>query len=210
MRTVKTIFFALVAFSAVLPGSGKDKPGSQGASDTYNYTDYNRRALQSHFPDVVLLTQNNQRVRFYSDLIRDKTVVIQFFFTRCEALCPMTTPTLARVHHDLNRRAAGKVTFLSITVDPDHDDPAVLKRYSSSFRPELGWYFLTGKKQDVDLIRKQLGVYDPDEKKVQHMNVLTIGKEPSAVWMSMEALAKPNDIAKTILRVLAWPTASKP
>jgi protein SCO1/2 len=210
MRIIRTMFFAFVAVSAVSGGSGNDKRTPQAAADPYNYTDYNRRALQSHFPDVVLLTQDNQRVRFYSDLIRDKTVVIQFFFTRCEALCPMTTPTLARVHHDLNKRAAGKVTFLSITVDPDHDDPAVLRRYSSSFRPETCWYFLTGKKNDVDLIRKQLGVYDPDEKKAQHMNVLTIGKEPSAVWMSMEALAKPDDIARTILRVLAWPATGKP
>ncbi len=192
---------------AVVTSVNEEKPKPQVGSDPYNYTEYNRNALRSHFPDVVLLTQDSKKVRFYSDLVRDKTVVIQFFFTRCQALCPMTTPTLARVQQDLSRRAQGKITFLSITVDPDHDTPKVLKQYSSSFSPAPGWFFLTGKKEDVDLIRKQLGVYDADDKKTQHMNVLTIGKEPSAVWLSMEALAKPDDIAQTVLRVLSWPAS---
>jgi len=201
----RIVFLAVVVVAVMAGGAGDEKPKPQSAPDPYNYTDYNRQALRSHFPDVELLTQDNRRVHFYSDLIKDKTVVIQFFFTHCEALCPMTTPILAKVQQDLNKRAQGKVTFLSITVDPSRDDPGALKQYSASFKPQPGWYFLTGKKEDVDLIRKQLGVYDPDDKKVQHMNVLTIGKEPSAVWLSMEALAKPDDIANTVMRVLAWP-----
>jgi protein SCO1 len=126
-------------------------------------------------------------------------------FAHCDNLCPVVTPNLVRAQQELNQRAPGKVTFLSLTVDPTRDTPEALKDYSSRFRVQPGWYFLTGKKEDVDLIRRRLGVYDTDENKVQHMNVLTIGNEPAARWLAMEALAKPDDIAETVLRVLTNP-----
>jgi protein SCO1 len=203
--------FALVALFPALFQAGnaqslaaKDAPAAH-PKDAFGYTEYTRNTMRNRFPDVVLLTQNSKQVRFYDDLIKDHTVVIQFMFAHCDNLCPVVTPNLVRAQQELNRRAPGKVTFLSVTVDPTRDTPEVLKDYSSRFRVQPDWYFLTGKKEDVDLIRRRLGVYDTDENKVQHMNVLTIGNEPAARWLAMEALAKPDDIAETVLRVLASP-----
>jgi protein SCO1 len=207
----KTILrFALVAFIPALfqagnaQSSAKDAPAAH-PKDAFGYAEYTRNTMRNRFPDVVLLTQNSKQVRFYDDLIKNHTVVIQFMFTHCDNLCPVVTPNLVRAQQELNRRAPGKVTFLSLTVDPTRDTPQALKNYSSRFRVQPGWHFLTGKKEDVDLIRRRLGVYDTDENKVQHMNVLTIGNEPAARWLAMEALAKPDDIADTVLRVLTNP-----
>lgn len=174
-----------------------------------NYTQYQRNALRKNFPDVVLLTQNNKQKRFYDDLIKDKVVVIQFMFANCSDLCPRTTPNLTRVQRELSRRAPGKVTFLSITVDPKRDTPKALRQYASHFDIKRGWYFLTGRQEDVDLVRRKLGVYDPEDQKVEHMNVLTIGNEAQGRWVAMEALAKPDDITQTVLRVLDEPNAER-
>jgi protein SCO1/2 len=140
-------------------------------------------------------------VRFYDDVIKGKVVLIQFMYAECEKSCPMTTPNLVKVQKELKRRGATQVSMISITVDPEHDTPQVLKAYAKQYRVSPGWQFLTGKKADVDLIRRQLGVYDPDQQKIAHMNVLTIGKEPAGRWLAMEALAKPGDIVDTVLRL---------
>jgi protein SCO1/2 len=79
----------------------------------------------------------------------------------------------------------------------------VLKEYASKFHMQPGWQFLTGQKKDIDQIRRGLGVYDPDDKKIEHMNVLTIGKESSGQWLAIEGLAKPDDIVQTVLSLTA-------
>jgi protein SCO1/2 len=170
---------------------------------TVDYTAYTVNALRQHFPNVSLLTQDRKAVRFYDDLIKGKTVIIQFMFASCDRLCPLTTPNLVKVQRELEKRGVRDVSMISITVDPVHDTPTVLKEYASRLRVRPGWQLVTGKKADIDLIRRQLGVYDPDANKIAHMNVLTIGKEPMGQWLAMEALAKPDDIVNTVLRLAA-------
>jgi protein SCO1 len=165
-----------------------------------DYQAYTSRALREHFPNVPLLTQDKKTVRFYDDVIKDKVLIIQFMFTNCEQYCPMVTPNLATVQKELKKHAGGTaVTMISITVDPTHDTPGVLKEYASKFHVQPGWQFLTGQKSDIDQIRRGLGVYDPDDKKVEHMNVLTIGKESTGQWLAIEGLAKPEDIVQTVM-----------
>jgi protein SCO1 len=205
MRAALVLFTALALSALVIPGGGAQSP----PQDAVSYSAYQRNALRSHFPDVTLFTQDNQAKKFYGDLIKDKIVVIQFMFANCDDLCPRTTPNLARVQRNLQRVAPGRVTFLSITVDPARDTPHALKQYAKHFDIQRGWYFLTGKKEDVDLVRRKLGVYDPDDQKVEHMNVLTIGNEAQGRWLAMEALAKPDDITQTVLRVVGPPAVAK-
>jgi protein SCO1/2 len=168
-----------------------------------DYQAYTSRALREHFPNVPLVTQDKKTVRFYDDLIKDKVLIIQFMFTNCEQFCPMITPNLVRVQKELQERAANGVTMISITVDPTHDTPGVLKEYASKFHVRPGWQFLTGQKSDIDRIRRGLGVYDSDDKKIEHMNVLTIGKESTGQWLAIEGLAKPDDIVQTVLSLTA-------
>lgn len=175
-----------------------ERPPARPISPT-DYQAYTANALREHFPNVLLVTQDKKTVRFYDDLIKNKVLIIQFMFTNCEQYCLMVTPNLVRVQTELQKHAAGRVTMISITVDPVHDTPGVLKEYTTKFRVQPGWQFLTGQKKDIDEIRRGLGVYDPDDKKIEHMNVLTIGKESSGQWLAIEGLAKPDDIVQTVL-----------
>jgi protein SCO1/2 len=68
-----------------------------------------------------------------------------------------------------------------------------------------GWHFLTGKRADVDLIRRRLGIYDPDEKRTEHLAVLTVGNEPQGQWVAIPALAAPQEIVRTARRMLGNP-----
>ncbi len=77
-------------------------------------------------PNILLRTQDNQPVRFYDDLIRDRTVFINFMYTTCPLICPGTTANLSKVHALLGDRMGEDVRILSISLDPETDTPEKL------------------------------------------------------------------------------------
>src|SRR5215831_16692702 len=103
-------------------------------------------AALNYFTDTVLVDQNGVERRFYSDLIKDKVVIINAIFASCKDSCPVMSKTFARIQDELGSRLDKQVMMLSISVDPENDTPAVLKAYAQDAKAKPGWYFLTGKK----------------------------------------------------------------
>jgi len=157
--------------------------------------------LARHFPNVPLRTQDNRDVRFYDDLVKGKVVLINFMFTTCTSLCPRSTANLVKVQELLGDHADRDVFLVSISVDPDHDTPAVLKRYAERYHTRPGWTFVTGKREDVDLIRRGLGVRDNDDLS-QHTGMLIYGNEPFGQWASTPVMQSPATLAAIVLRVV--------
>src|SRR5436190_15585165 len=157
--------------------------------------------LANHFPNVRLRTQDKREVRFYDDLVKGKVVLINFMFTTCTSLCPRSTANLVKVQQLLGDHADRDVFLVSISVDPDHDTPAVLKRYAERYHTRPGWTFVTGKREDVDLIRRGLGVRDNDDQS-QHTGMLIYGNEAFGRWASTPVMQSPATLAAIVLRVV--------
>jgi protein SCO1/2 len=157
--------------------------------------------MRSHFPNVTLRTQQGKSVRFYQDMVQGKIVVVQLMFRGCDKFCSIVTPKLVKVQRELQKQLGDQVRFISISIDPDRDTPEALAEYAAHFGVQKNWYFLTGKREDVDLIRRKLGVYDPEEKKLEHLNVLTVGNEPAGQWLAMPAPSSNEEIVRTVLRL---------
>ncbi len=92
---------------------------------------------------------------------------------------------------------AESLFFYSISIDPKHDTPEVLKGYAEKYHAGPGWLFLTGKPEDIELISKKLGLYsEPDPaNKDGHTPVLMIGNVPAGQWMKNSALDNPRFLA---------------
>jgi len=157
--------------------------------------------LARHFPNVPLRTQDNRDVRFYDDLVKGKVVLINFMFTTCTSLCPRSTANLVKVQELLGDHADRDVFLVSISVDPDHDTPAVLKRYAERYHTRPGWTFVTGKREDIERIRQGLGVRDNDDLS-QHTGMLIYGNEPFGQWASTPVMQSPATLAAIVLRVV--------
>ncbi len=92
--------------------------------------------------------------------LRGKVVAISFIYTRCPDTCPLLTTKLVGVQKALGSAFGDDVFFLSITVDPEHDRPAVLERYAESLRVDLGgWAFLTGTAEQIRQVARDYGVF---------------------------------------------------
>jgi protein SCO1 len=163
------------------------------------------RNQNSTIPDVEMITHENRSVRFYADMVKGKVVIINFMFTSCDGFCPLTTANLVRVQAALGDRVGRDVFLYSITLDPDHDTPEVLQQYRQEIGAKPGWIFLTGKLETIERLRRKLGVYDLDPvidaDKTKHSGVVVYGNDAKDRWAAMPGLAKPEFIAKTVLRV---------
>jgi protein SCO1/2 len=147
-------------------------------------------------PDVELLDQNGRKVRFYTDLVKGKTVAVQFIFTTCTTICPPLGATFARVQKDLGERAGRDVTLISVSVDPVTDTPERLKAWGEKFHAAEGWTFVTGAKPQVDELLRALGagVGSPSE----HTPEILIGNDAARQWTRAYGLTGPAALVKLI------------
>jgi protein SCO1/2 len=154
----------------------------------------------NYFPNVPLITQDGKTIHFYDDMLKGKIVLINFIYTECGDVCPLETAKLAQVYRLLGDRVGKDIFFYSISVDPHHDTPAVLKAYAKKFHAGPGWYFLTGKREDIDAVRQKIGMASrPDEDPVTgHTTSLTLGNEPQGQWMQDSSFDDPHFIATMI------------
>jgi protein SCO1 len=174
----------------------------------------NARWGADYFPNATLITQDGATVHFYDDLIKGKTVAIDLIYTTCKYACPLETARLVQVQRLLGDRVGRDIFFYSITIDPDHDTPAVLREYAAKYHVGPGWTFLTGKAADIELISRKLGLYsapNPDNPDGHTPNLL-VGNEPGGQWMRNSALDNPAFLARTVSDWLdGWKTnAARP
>jgi protein SCO1/2 len=157
----------------------------------------------NYFPNVPLTTQDGKTVHLYDDLLKGKTVVVSVFYTQCQDSCPLETARLLQVQHLLGDRVGKDVFFYSVSIDPEHDTPAVLKAYADKFHVGPGWLFLTGTKSDIDLVAHKLGLYyDPELNRDGHAVDLMIGNEPTGQWLRNAATDNARFLATNITTLL--------
>jgi protein SCO1/2 len=187
-----------------------------GLSITTNSCAEDKKA--ENFPNVSLETQNGKVVRFYDDLIKDKIVIINFMYTQCKGICETGTANLVQVQKALGDHLGRDVFIYSITLDPEHDTPEVLKAYAENHGVRSGWTFLTGNAEDITTLRNKLGLsnlspelrrklglaikdakLEADQK--QHSGMVLIGYDAFNKWEKASITSRPDHILEVIERM---------
>ena len=152
-------------------------------------------------PDVEVLDQEGNQLHFYSDLIKGKTVAINFIFTNCTTICPPLAATFARVQKEMGGKVGKDVHLISISVDPLTDTPERLKAWGAKFKAGAGWTFVTGNKQEMDTLLNALGAYV--SKREDHTPSVIVGNDLKSVWTRTYGLAKASQMVALIENVMA-------
>jgi protein SCO1/2 len=172
-------------------GGSEQKPASPVAEQS---------AAQRYFTDVILVNQNGEKMRFYTDLLQGKVVIINSFFGTCQGSCLPMNRNLEKVQEALGDRVGNDVRIISISVDATVDTPAVLKEYAKRLHARPGWYFLSGDKKNVDFALQKLGQFVSD--KQDHLNIIIIGNERTGLWKKAFGLAQSEELVKVVESVL--------
>jgi protein SCO1/2 len=155
-----------------------------------------KSAAAKYFTDTVLVDQDRKEHRFYTDLVKDKAVIINVMFTTCKDSCPVMASNFQRIQESLGDRLGDDIHLLSISIDPETDTPSMLKAYSERFHAKPGWYFLSGRKENVDLVLKKLGLYE--ENKQNHLNLFLIGNDRTGLWKKAFGMSAAKDLLTVV------------
>lgn len=141
---------------------------------------YKRTVETYKAPDVVLVNQEGKKVNISSLIVSDKPVVIDFIYGTCTTICPVLSVGFSNLQSRL--ASAGKMPrLISITIDPEHDTPRVMKEYLKRFRAKPGWDFLTGSRSDIEKVMRAFNAYIPDKMSHYPINIIRNPKDGSFV-----------------------------
>lgn len=186
-------------------GAGAPVAGSAGPGrDTAYASDVSApgtRDARTYFTDTELLTQDGRKVRFYSDVLQDKVVLINVIYTSCKDACPLITRQLTEVRARLGERFGKDVYFISLTSDPERDTPAALKKFAAkNDAAQAGWTFLTGSRDNVQRVLARLGQLSQNVE--EHSTLLIAGNVGAKRWSKIRPDAPVTAIAER-LKLLA-------
>jgi protein SCO1 len=159
----------------------------------------------SNIPDTPVYDQDGRQLNFYSDLVKNKTVAINFIFTTCTAICPPLTATFRRVQQDAAARGV-EVQLVSVSVDPTVDTPERLQEFAAKFKAGPGWSFITGDKARIDSVLQALGAAVSN--KNDHTPMILIGNDTNNNWTRVYGLTSPTKIVDLLANAAKRTSAS--
>ena len=162
------------------------------------------RDPKAYFTDLELLTQDGRKVRFYSDVLQGRTVLLNVIYTNCGDACPLITQQLNDVRRRLPEQFGKQVHFITLSSDPKRDSPKAMKQFAQKQSADVeGWTFLTGSKQNLDHILKKLGMYS--EQVEGHSTQLIAGNVDAKRWSKIRPDASPAAIAERLSTLAGAP-----
>jgi len=184
----KTVIVVLILISLFAQQQKPPKPGR-----------IEMPLMSVEIPDIPLRDQNGKNVRLYSDLVKNKVVLVHFFFTRCSDICPMQSRALTKLKTRLGARLGRDVFIVSISKDPLNDTPEELNKWAKLFGVGPGWTLATG---DLPVIKKILWDFTGDEVGPGgHESQVYIGNDRTGVWTSTDGLLLTDELVQTLDKI---------
>lgn len=151
--------------------------------------------------DLELVDQDGRSARFKSDVISNRIVVMNFIYTSCTTVCPVTSAIFGQVQRRLGEHAGRDVFLVSVSLDPVTDRPARLKAYAEKHKARPGWIWLSGEKTTVDKLLTAVGAYTPDY--IDHPPMILVGDGRAGRWTRFYGFVSPDQIMASVDKLLA-------
>jgi protein SCO1 len=164
-------------------------------------------------PDFVLINQDGRRVHLSS--FRGDVVLVTFIYTRCPfpTYCPLVSQNFADIYASIRKKPElnARVRLLSISFDPEHDTPAVLRDYSERFRkttqgvPFARWEFTVVPKKELPEVANFFGLYlDTSGGQITHSLSTTVISPAGTIYKWYDDNSwKPADLVADATQSLA-------
>jgi protein SCO1/2 len=147
-------------------------------------------------PDLMVRDQDGRNVRFYSDLIKDKVVVLSFVYTSCNYTCSMQGQTFSKLQSLLGERLGKSVFLISVTTDPAKDDPALFKAWGKRYNVQEGWTLVTGKPAEMN---KLLLPFTGNRAGAgMHLPSTFVGNDRTGLWTSAAGVFEPEALLNAV------------
>jgi protein SCO1/2 len=154
------------------------------------------------FAGLTLTDQDGHALKLYDDLMAGRLLVINEFYANCRAVCPPVMGNIALLQ-DKAAIEGIKASFVSITVDPAHDTPEMLRLYANGLAVKPGWHLMSGDPAVVQQALHRFGLDTDPNDPSDHLNILYIANLRTGVWKKVFSLTPPEDLARILDEVAA-------
>jgi protein SCO1/2 len=151
-------------------------------------------------PEVTLVREDGRRVSLPQELNDGRPVLLNFIFTTCSSVCPLSSRTLEEFQHKLGPQAA-HVHLMSISIDPEQDTPARLSAYARKFHAGPEWHYYTGTVAASIAAQRAFDVYRGE--KMNHNPVTLMRLAPGKPWLRIEGFVTPDELLDYYHQLLA-------
>ena len=152
---------------------------------------FTRTEKEIEIPGVTLVNQDGDLVDFQTLVQGDKPVYLEFVFATCTTICPIMSAGFSSMQRKLGPKSH-EVELISITIDPEHDSPDILAKYLLRYKAKPGWSFLTGSREDIDLVMKSFDAYVAD--KMSHRPLTFVRQPADGKWVMLSGFPNTSDL----------------
>lgn len=150
-------------------------------------------------PEAMLVRDDGKRVPLAGELNDGRLVMLNFVFTTCTAICPVTSQVFAETQSRL-RGQLERVHMVSISIDPENDTPAQLREYAKRFGAGPQWQHYTGSSAASVAVQKAFATYRGD--KMNHQPVTLLRRTAGQPWVRLEGFVSPSELAGEVKALL--------
>jgi len=161
-----------------------------------------RSTVSYQTPDVSLVRQDGRSVSLPRELDDGRPVLLNFIFTTCSSVCPLTSRTLEEFQRKLGPEAH-HVHLVSISIDPEQDTSARLTEYARKFHAGPEWQYYTGTVAASIAAQRAFDVYRGE--KMSHTPVTLMRSAPGKPWLRIEGFVTPDELVDDYRNLLAPP-----
>jgi protein SCO1/2 len=151
----------------------------------------NTPAAKLVIPDVEVLTQDGRQVKFYTDLVKGKKVLISFVFTSCRVTCPMVGRNFQKLQEQIGKDLGKDVFLITVSTDPLVDTPQILTKWGEKYNRRDGWTLVTGDEAKMKQLLLTL-TGSSRQREGEHTSLLILFDGTSGVWQTTSSLMEPS------------------
>lgn len=151
-------------------------------------------------PALKLVRNDGKTTRFPNEIDDGRPVILDFIYTSCTAVCPLTSQVFSQVQTILSGEHQ-KVHLVSISIDPEYDTPERLTAYARKFHARSQWQHYTGTIEASIAMQKAFDAYRGD--KMNHIPLTFIRSAPGKPWVRLDGFASPDEVVREYRQLAA-------
>jgi protein SCO1/2 len=154
-------------------------------------SDSHRSLAEYNIPNVNLVREDGKAVNLREELNDGRPVVLNFVYTSCTTICPMSSQVFEQFQDELGAERTS-VHLLSISIDPEQDTPARLRTYAAQFHAQKNWNHYSGTLAAITMVQQAFNAYRGN--KMSHVPLTLVREAPGKPWVRFDGFARAEEL----------------
>lgn len=201
MKTfVKNLVNGAILVLLGLPAYAHENHDHHAMQDMATKQEIKRSTASYTLPAIQLVREDGKAVDLAHELEDGRAVVLNFVYTTCTEICPLTSETFSKFQAKLGK-GRDKIHMASISIDPEQDTPASLKKYAQKYKAKSQWNFYTGTVAASVEAQKAFDAYRGD--KMNHVPVTYLRAAPDQPWLRIDGFVSPDELLRSYQKLIS-------